>query len=83
MIESTSIVGIFHFAIIFNITIKLTLFIGVLRGHKKWKLDDDTYNEIWDAEIVAVGFYNTVQFDGKDHKGNSVVVTIDMDDVRP
>lgn len=49
----------------------------------KWLLDDDgTYNEIYDAKIVAVS-EDWVQFDGEDHNGNPVTVTIDVDDVIP
>ena len=49
----------------------------------KWLLDDDgTYNEIYDAKILAVS-EDWVQFDGEDHNGNPVTVTIDVDDVIP
>lgn len=49
----------------------------------RWKLDDVTENEIWNVKIVAVSGMreNNVSFDGEDSNGNSVSVSIDMDDV--
>ncbi|ADL35975.1 hypothetical protein bpr_II035 (plasmid) [Butyrivibrio proteoclasticus B316] len=49
----------------------------------KWKMDENTDNEIYNAKIVAVSGMreNTVEFSGEDHKGNPIDVSIDMDDV--
>ena len=49
----------------------------------KWKLDDTTENEIWNAKIVSVNDMrtNNVLFDGEDNNGNFISVSIDMNNV--
>lgn len=49
----------------------------------KWKLDNDTENEIWNAKIIAVSGMreNIVSFDGEDNNGSPISVSIDMDEV--
>ncbi len=49
----------------------------------KWKMDEDTENEIYNAKIVAVDGIreNSAEFTGEDHEGNPIDVSIDMDDV--
>ena len=49
----------------------------------RWKLDDTTENEIWNAEIVSISSMetNNVLFDGEDDNGNFISVSIDMNDV--
>ena len=46
-------------------------------------VNDVTENEIRNAKIVAVSGVreNNVSFDGEDNNGNSISVSIDMDDV--
>lgn len=49
----------------------------------RWKSDDITESEIRNAKIVAVSGMreNNVSFDGEDNNGNSISVSIDMEDV--
>jgi hypothetical protein len=56
---------------------------GEVIPYLRWKFDNVTENEIWNAKIVGVSGMreNNVSFDGEDNNGNSVSVSIDMDDV--
>jgi hypothetical protein len=49
----------------------------------KWKLDDTTENEIFNAKIVSVSDMktNNVLLDGEDNNGNFISVSIDMNNV--
>lgn len=50
----------------------------------KWALDEGgTFNQIWDAEIIAVSGIreNNIQFYGKDDYGFAVEVSIDASDL--
>ncbi len=50
----------------------------------RWIADDiGTENEIWNAKITSVSDkrQNDVQFEAEDSDGNSICVTLDMDDV--
>jgi len=60
-----------------------TYYYGEVIPYLRWKSDDVTESEIWNAKIVAVSGMreNNVSFDGEDNNGNSISVSIDMEDV--